>query len=290
MIISFFLIQFTSSVELFAQFWKSEPDIEYTRADTNSRKTKPITLIDNPTANILSRIDLVKTGSLFKKDVPVLKREVEFGLRLYNEGGVIGSITVGIMEKLMFGFSYGGRNLLGQGEALVNDAPGINLRYVVYPESGNTPGFALGFDSQGYGIFFPKLKRYQNKSKGVYVTASKNLDVTRDSGIGLHGGINYSLEDKDRDDDLNFFCGATVRVEKNLILLWEYDFATNDNEGEALGSGKGYMNAAIKAFISKRFAIEFDIKNLLKNNKTIEDVLTPALNRELKILYYEQLN
>lgn len=291
LIASFFLIQLIESAELFAQFWKTEPNIEYSRADTNSRKTKPIMLIDNPTANILSRVDYVESGSLFnKKKIQVLKREVEFGLRMYTDGGVLGSITVGIMEKLMFGFSYGGRNLLGQGAAKVNDAPGINLRYVLFPEGANAPGVALGFDSQGYGIYFSNLRRYQNKSKGVYVTASKNLDVTRDSGIGLHGGINYSLEAKDKDDDLNFFCGATLRVEKNLILLWEYDFATNDNEDQAFGSGKGYMNAAIKAFISRRLAIEFDIKNLLKNNKTIEDELLPALNRELKIIYYEELN
>ncbi|HEX9971821.1 MAG TPA: hypothetical protein VGD14_07105 [bacterium] len=286
-----FLTQLITSFALFAQSKSVTTYTEYARADTNSRKTKPITLIDIPTANILSRIDFVETGSFFnKKKVQVLIREIEFGLRLYNDGGVLGSVTAGLMEKLMFGISYGGRNLLGQGEALVNDSPGINLRYVVYPESGNTPGFALGFDSQGYGLYFSSLRRYQIKSKGVYVTASKNLDVTRDSGIGLHGGINYSLENKDNDKDLNFFCGAILRVEKNLIILWEYDFATNDNENKALGSGKGYMNAAIKAFISKRFAIEFDIKNLLKNNKTIEGVLIPALNRELKILYYEQLN
>jgi hypothetical protein len=289
-IVLFFLTQFVASFALFAQSRNVTTYTEYVKADTNSRKTKPIILIDNPTANILSRIDFVETGSLFnKKKVQVLIREIEFGLRLYNDGGVNGSVTAGLMEKLMFGISYGGRNLLGQGDALVNDSPGINLRYVVYPESGNTPGFALGFDSQGYGVYFSSLRRYQIKSKGVYVTASKNLDVTRDSGIGLHGGINYSLENKDNDKDLNFFCGATVRVEKNLILLWEYDFATNDNENKALGSGKGYMNAAVKAFISKRFAIEFDIKNLLKNNKEIEGTLLPALNRELKILYYEQL-
>jgi len=290
-IVLFFVTQFVASFALFAQSSNVTTYNEYVKADTNSRKTKPITLIDNPTANILSRIDVVESGSFFnKKKMQVLIREIQFGLRLYTDGGVLGSITAGLMEKLMFGISYGGRNLLGQGKALVNDSPGINLRYVVYSESGNTPGFALGFDSQGYGTYFSSLKRYQIKSKGVYLTASKNLDVTRDSGIGLHGGLNYSLEDRDNDKDLNFFCGATVRVEKNLVILWEYDFATNDNEDEALGSGKGYMNAAIKAFLSKRFAIEFDVKNLLKNNRTIDGVLIPALNRELKIIYYEQLN
>lgn len=290
-IVLMLLIQFTASSDVFAQFWKTETITEYASSDTNTRKTKPITLIDNPTANILSRVDFVETGTLFnKRKVPVLMREVQFEIRLYNDGGVLGAITAGLMEKLMFGISYGGRNLLGQGKALVNDAPGVNLRYVLYNETETRPAIALGFDSQGYGIYFSNLKRYQIKSKGIFLTTSKNLDVTKDSGIGLHGGINYSLEDRDNDKDLNFFCGATVRVEKNLVLLWEYDFATNDNEGKALGAGKGYMNAAIKAFISKRFAIEFDIKNLLKNNKEVEGVLVPALNRELKIIYYEQLN
>jgi hypothetical protein len=290
-IILFILTQLISSSTLFAQVKNVTTHTEYVKADTNARKTKPITLIDNPTANILSRIDVVETGSFFnKKKIQVLIREIEFGLRLYNDGGVLGSVTAGLMEKLMLGISYGGRNLLGQGKALVNDSPGINLRYIVYSESGSTPGFALGFDSQGNGLYFSSLRRYQIKSKGVYLTASKNLNVTRDSGIGLHGGINYSLEDQDNDKDLNFFCGATARIEKNILLLWEYDFATNDNEGKALGSGKGYMNAAVKVFLSSRFAIEFDVKNLLKNNKAIEGVLIPALNRELKILYYEQLN
>lgn len=234
-----------------------------------TQKRIPIYLIDVPTANFLDR------------------KYFELKLRVYHLGGMIGGLTVGLTNRLMFGVTYGGQNIIGQGKVLWNEAPGVNLRYRIRFESDQIPAISIGFDSQGYGTYYPNLKRYQIKSKGFYAVVSKNFLILSD--FGVHGGINYSDENRGDEKDINFFCGAHLMLDQELSLLWEYDFAINDNDDKSLGSGKGYMNAAVRWYFSNQIVFEFSVKNLLKNNRSIDGEPVPNLNRELKIIYFQTL-
>ena len=233
------------------------------------RKMSPINLVDIPTANFLDR------------------KYFQLKLRVYDEGGMLGGLTVGLTSRLMFGVSYGGQNIIGQGKVLWNEAPGVNLRYRLKFEDYRFPAISLGFDSQGYGTYYSEYKRYQIKSKGFYVVFSKNYFVLQD--FGIHAGLNYSDENRGDEKDINFFCGAHVMLDPELSLIWEYDFAINDNDDKSLGSGKGYMNAAVRWFFSQQLMLEFSVKNLLNNYRTIDDEPIPNSNRELKIIYFQNL-
>lgn len=232
-------------------------------------KMRPINLIDIPTANFLSR------------------KYFQLKLRVYNLGGMLGGLTVGLTSRLMFGVTYGGQNIVGQGKVLWNDAPGVNIRYRIRFESYQIPAISIGFDSQGYGTFYPELKRYQIKSKGFYIVVSKNFLILND--FGIHGGMNYSDENRANEKDINFFCGAHLMLDEELSLLWEYDFAINDNDTKSLGSGKGYMNAAVRWYFTNQMVFEFSVKNLLQNNRAINGEPIPNSNRELKIIYFQTL-
>lgn len=244
------------------------------------KKMRPINLIDNPTANSITT------------------KEFQVKLRLYHNGGMLGALTAGLSEELMFGVTYGGENIIGQGRVKLNQSPGVNIRYKLMHESVtqqrnylyNWPEIAIGFDSQGYGTYYAdSLNRYQIKSKGIYLVVSQNVSVFK--GVGFHGGANYSLEDRNNpsEKDINFFCGINFNLDRHISLLWEYDFAINDNDDKSLGSGKGYMNAAVRWFFSPQLLLEFSVKNLLKNYRTINDQPVPNSNRELKIIYYQIL-
>jgi len=263
LIVMFLLAQILTG---FSQNYNNEEEEETTPL---VQKMRPINLIDVPTANFLNR------------------KYFELKLRVYHLGGMIGGLTVGLTNRLMFGVTYGGQNIIGQGQVLWNEAPGVNLRYRIRFESYQIPAISIGFDSQGYGTYYPSLKRYQIKSKGFYVVVSKNFLILSD--FGVHGGVNYSDENQGDEKDLNFFCGAHLMLDPELSLLWEYDFAINDNDDKSLGSGKGYMNAAVRWYFSNQMVFEFSVKNLLKNNRSIDGDPVPNANRELKIIYYQNL-
>lgn len=256
------MLMFIGALPCFAQNY-------FTQADQYLRKSRPVYLIDTPTANFLD------------------SREAQLKLRVYPQGGMLVGLTVGLQPHLMFGVTYGGQNIIGQGKVQWNEAPGVNIRYRIRFERVNFPAVCIGFDSQGYGPYFPDLKRYQIKSKGFYVVMSQNFTIL--GGFGLHGGLNYSGENSGSEKDLNFFCGAHLILDQQISLMWDYDFGVNDNDSNSLGSGKGYMNAAVRWFFSERLLLEFAVKNLTRNNRTIEGETIPHSSRELKILYFHDL-
>ncbi len=232
-------------------------------------KIKPINLIDVPTANLLTL------------------RNFQLRLRVYDRGGMLAGLTVGMTPRLMFGVTYGGQNIVGHGQIKWNEAPGVNVRYRIKFETERYPAISIGFNSQGYGTYYPELKRYQIKSMGFYAVASKNFTILKD--LGFHGGINYSSENRKAEKDLNFFVGSHLYIDRDISLIWEYNFATNDNDSSSIGAGKGYMNFAVRWAFTRNLMLEFSVKNLLKNAKRIEKVVedVPNESRELKILYFE---
>jgi len=256
------------SFEIIPCFSQEQYD-DITDLEVYSKKMTPVDLIDNPTANIIPR------------------RRFEMKLRVYHLGGILGSIQVAVTPRMMFGVSYGGQNVIGQGEIQWNKAPGVNVRYRLKFEDLLLPAISLGFDSQGYGTYYADEDRYQIKAKGFYLSGSKNFFLIKD--LGIHGGVNFSSENKGPENDLNFFVGAHLMLDQDITLLWEYDFGINDNDTTSLGAGKGYMNVAIQWHFSREISFEFSFKNLLRNIRPEEGESDPNSMRELKVIYYMML-
>ena len=201
-------------------------------------------------------------------------------LRMFKNGGLLTSVAVGLTPRLMIGLSYGGENIIGEGDINWNPEPGVQARVRIIDENFALPAITLGFDSQGYGAYDDSLSRYQNKSRGLFAVASKNYKLLLN--LGLHGGLNYSTETDDDDKNLNLFVGADLRLNREFKVIAEYDFARNDNENEfRFGSGNGYLNAALQWTFSNRLFIQLNLKNLFQNGPN-------DLFRELTIGYFER--
>ncbi len=203
---------------------------------------------------------------------------LESRLRMYANGGLLATISVGITDRFGIGVSYGGENIIGTGNANLNPQPCVQLRYMFYPEQYLIPAFMIGFNSQGYGKFDEDLNRYYLKSRGLYLVASKNTSFL--GGLGLHGGINYSLENDDGDKDMNLFIGAHKHLNQELVVLGEYDTAINDNSDNAIGSGKGYLNLGIRWAFQEQFFVEFLWKDIFENRE-----LTSGSSRQVRLWY-----
>ena len=220
------------------------------------------TLINRPTAGSLER------GSY------------DIELRMYPGGGLLGGISVGLTERITFGTSFGGLNIIGEGKVIRNPSPEANIKYRLMEESYSAPALAIGFNGQGFGEWDESRKRYQIKSPGLYAALSKNYSMI--GNLGFHAGVNLSLEKDDGDEDVNLWVGFDKSINEEISFLGEYDFAINDNEDNTLGSGNGYLNAALRWAFVEELIIELNVNNLLGNRDDSD-----SASREIKIIYVE---
>ncbi len=181
------------------------------------------------------------------------------------EGVFILKMDVGIFNQFNFGISYGAANFVGKGEMKFYKYPGVNVRFRLFDEEPSFPAILLGFDSQGKGEFIDSIRRFELKSPGFYLVASKNFNFM--GLLSLHGGLNYSLETSDQDKNLNIMVGVEKTVGQQISVVAEYDFGLNDDENK-VGRGRGYLNAGIRWSIGKGLTLGFDFRNLSNNRIT----------------------
>ncbi|MEX0602430.1 MAG: hypothetical protein WD295_03755 [Bacteroidota bacterium] len=219
---------------------------------------EPIMLIDKPTAGML------KKGGYY------------LGANFYQRGGLLTSIAVGLFDRFSFGISYGGTDIIGPNTIAMNPLPGVMAKLRIIEEGTTMPAVALGFDSQGKEPRVESLDRYTIKSPGFYAVASKNYALL--GNFSIHGGINYSLERGDGDEDVNIFVGAEKSMGDILSVIAEYDFAVNDNHYRAIGRGRGYFNLGFRLSAGEGLVIGFDLKNVTQNQQHVK-----IANRVLQI-------
>ena len=206
-------------------------------------------LIDLPTAGMLSHGSAALDGDFFQN------------------GGLLTSISVGVFNRFLFGISYGSVNFIGSGSPLWYPVPGFHIRARLIEESMMLPAIAVGFNSQGKEVYVDQLSRYAIKSLGFYAVASKNYRAY--GFLGIHGGMNYSLERADGDSDINLFAGAEKTLGPFFSLLAEYDLGMNDSNKEALGKGRGYLNFAARLSVGNGLSLAFALKDLVRNQQDI---------------------
>lgn len=210
---------------------------------------EPTMLIDKPTAGMLHRGGY-SIQTLF-----------------YQQGGMLLGVSVGLIDRFSFGISYGGTGLIGSGKINMNPSPGVNVKLRIFEESLLIPAIVLGYDSQGREAYIDSLSRYSIKSPGFFAVASKNYSII--GNLSVHGGINLTRERGDGDRDANLFAGVEKSLGKDISLLAEYDFALNDNNEDALGQRKGYLNLGLRWAWGKGLVVGVDLKNITKNVKDV---------------------
>lgn len=192
-------------------------------------------------------------------------------------GGAMSTVSVGLAERFTFGVSYGAGNLIGSGNPNWNPLPGVMARYRLIDEELQMPAVAIGFESQGRGNFISGVDRYERKSPGFFVAATKNFEFL--GFLSLTGGANYSLESKD-DGGPNFYIGAEKTIGREVSIYAQYDFGLNDNRAQALGDGNGFLDIGVRVSLGVGLMIELNLTNLNDNFKNI-----PAVSRSIRIEY-----
>jgi hypothetical protein len=230
---------------------------------TFGQAVRPILLVDSPTTSLLPR------GSF------------ALALRAQPGGSVLLGLGVELFDQLLMGVSYGGDQIIGYGKPNFNPRVEFLGKYRILEELGPAPSVCVGFDSQGYAGYFKDQSRYRIKSKGFYGVAGKTLPVLE--GLHAQGGVNYSLETDDGENEPNIFMGVEQVISPELSIRSEFDLALNDNQkGDGFGEGRGYLNVGVRWTYQERMFFELDFCNLTGNGD-------PNVWRTIKIGYIEFL-
>jgi hypothetical protein len=212
-----------------------------------AEESRPLKLIDAPTAEAPGR------------------GVYDLNILFYPDGGLLAGINIGLFERFALGFTYGGLGIIGTGTPDWNPRVEFNARYQVAPETLARPALALGFDSQGYGVWDASVERYQVKSRGFYLVGSRNWSMM--GRFALHGGVNYSVEGTDgkRRHNPSGFLGAEKSLGRDFLLLGEYDATLNDGNDHLK---HGRLNLAAQWTYVERLRLQVDARNLLKSEET----------------------
>lgn len=171
---------------------------------------------------------------------------------------------VGIKDFAHAGVFYGAYNLIDRGEPVFFDHVGFDVR-VRFVEESRWPALAGGFDSQGWGAYDGGQRRYERKSPGFYLVASKNWHSFA-GDLSLTAGGNYTLETRDDDRAPNFFASADWFIANHVSLLADFDAARNDNADDGIyGEGGIYLDAGVRALLGETVSIMLVFTDLTHN-------------------------
>jgi hypothetical protein len=174
-------------------------------------------------------------------------------------------MAVGFHDRLMAGMSFGLQNFVGRGKIEANNLPGFLVRFRLIEEGLAGPAFAIGIDTQGEGRYDETDERYERKSLGAYGVVSRNFDAR--INIGVHGGINYSFENRD-EGGIDLFAGMTLTVIPGLTLLLDYEPCFDDDDPDVETTrtrGRGYLDTGVRFDYGENLRLRMLFKDLLGN-------------------------
>ncbi len=206
-------------------------------------------------------------------------REYRVGVRAMPESCALLGGLVGLKDVAHVGVFYGVFNLIDRGDPVFFDHVGFDVRLRLVEEA-RLPAFAVGFDSQGWGPYDGNERRYERKSPGFYLVASKNWHSFA-GDLSLTAGVNYTLETRDDDRSPDFFAGADWFIGRHVSLLVDFDAARNDNAEDGLyGEGGVYVDAGLRALLGETVSLMLVFSDLTHN-------LAPGTDsgREVQLVY-----
>jgi len=201
------------------------------------------TIVDMPTAGISPKKSLT---------VYSLVRE---------KGSVLLESSYSPFEDVQVGGGFVFNNLIGINDIETSLLPLVHLKWRMMNERTFLPAVLLGFSTFGRGNFDHSSRTFQTNSPGIYLALSKDWRWNLGS-LSTHGGVNYSFDPKEEHRKPNYFFGLEQALTSRLSVLLEYNAVVDDIRY----SSGGLLSTAFRYSIVKGVTLEFQLRDLLKNN------------------------
>ena len=183
---------------------------------------------------------------------------------IFENSGLFAEINASPFSNFNMGLSFGGTNILGNGEVTWQSLPGVLIRIRIFDESLGFPAILIGFNSQGRGSYSADLKRFQNLSPGFFLTASKSY-TWKFGSLAFHGGINYSLEPLPSDRVPNYYAGLEQSLGNRGSVNIEYN-ATLDEKPGLIMDKRGLLNLALRFAFTQNMTVELQFIDLFNHS------------------------
>jgi hypothetical protein len=213
-----------------------------------------------------ARADLKQSidGARYPTAGIVADREYRLVIRAMPESCVLFGGLVGFKDVVHGGLFYGAFNIIDRGDPVFNDHVGFEVRVRLINET-QWPALAAGFDSQGWGAYDAALDRYERKSPGYYLVASKNWRSFL-GDLSLTAGGDYSLESDHDDRSLDFFASGDWFIAQRVSILLDFDAALNDNDEDGVyGEGGTYLDLGVRVLLGDYVSLMLVFSDLTGN-------------------------
>lgn len=191
-------------------------------------------------------------------------REYRLVVRVMPESCVFVGGRVGLKDVLHVGVFYGAYNILDRGDPVFNEHVGFDARVRLLSET-RWPALAAGFDSQGWGPYNDDLARYERKSPGFYLVASKNWHSFL-GDLSLSAAVDYSMETRDDDRSPDFFAEGDWFIAHRVSLMLDFDAARNDNADDGVyGEGGIYLDLGARVLLGEHLSLMLVFSDLTGN-------------------------
>lgn len=209
---------------------------------------------ENATYESRAIIDMPTAGISPKKALTVYSLVRE-------EGSVLLESSYTPFEDIQVGGGFVLNNLIGTNTIETSLLPLVHLKWRAVNERTVFPAIVFGFSTFGRGDFDHTTRTFQTNSPGIYIALSKEWRWNL-GAISTHGGVNYSFDPIQDNRKPNYFFGLEQALTSRLSVLLEYN-AVNDDIRYSSG---GLLNTAFRYSVIKGVTLEFQLRDLLKNN------------------------
>ncbi len=212
----------------------------------NSAKYESRQIIDFPTAGILK------------------KNYYSANIGFQSNNSMYFELLIAPLDWLNCGVSYSGNNIVGNSEPSFQGLPGINVKTRLFDEKLNIPALVLGFSNQQKGTFIEKSNRFEQYSPGFYFALSKNFKWDIGS-LAFHSGINYSLDPKPENQNINFWLGFEQSIAKHIAINLEYLAGLDEIDQNF----KNKINLSFRASLISGLTLELQFRHINSTDDNI---------------------
>ncbi|MDR3111930.1 MAG: hypothetical protein LBU55_02000 [Elusimicrobiota bacterium] len=141
----------------------------------------------------------------------------EISFKFFSQGNFLPKLDLGVFRILNIGLSWELESLIGNKNIGIA-IPALQVKLKLFEGTMLIPGFAIGYDGQGYDFNSQLDGNYLQRERGVYLVAGKELFL---KNLIFNAGISIN---ELSDIKLRGFVNAFAEViPDSLYLLTEYD-------------------------------------------------------------------
>lgn len=175
--------------------------------------------------------------------------------KFIEDGGLLLDLEVAPFDFLNVGISYPIFGVIGDHKLYFpKNLPGFKIKLRVLGEEIYIPAIAIGFSSQGNGLYDNDKFRYEQLSPGFYLVFSKSFKWYLGE-VSAHLGANYCVENKDN-MGFNVYGGVEQTIGKYLAFIVEANPNFNDEHKNAR------LNFGIRAGVFENITVEWQFREV----------------------------